>query len=61
MNSESLVSVALAVILSMSTYSAQIPPDVSELVRQLGQFPAAIDPRIQSNTGQRMPVGPRRS
>jgi HEAT repeat protein len=55
-NSGSLVSVALAAILSMSTQSAQTASDVSELVRQLGQFPAAIDPRIQSNTGQRMPV-----
>src|SRR5438045_6701487 len=29
--------------------------EAAELVRQLGQFPAAIDGRIKSDTGQRMP------
>ena len=61
MNSESLVIAALAAILSTSTQSAQTASDASELVRQLGQFPAAIDPRIQSNTGQPMPVEQQRA
>ncbi len=40
--------------------SAQDASEAFALVRQLGQFPAAIDPRIQSGTGQRMPAEQRR-
>jgi HEAT repeat protein len=57
-NAESLVIVAVAAILSMT--QPPTPADGSELVRQLGQFPATIDPRIQSNTGQPMPAEQRR-
>jgi hypothetical protein len=42
------------------TGSAQDPSEASGLVRQLGQFPAAMDPRIQSNSGQPMPAEQRR-
>ena len=45
---------------AMIAGSAQDTSEASGLVLQLGQFPAALDPRIQSNTGQRMPVEQRR-
>jgi HEAT repeat protein len=48
--------IGLALISHAAAPSAQLPADASGLVRQLGQFPAAIDPRIQSNTGHRMPI-----
>jgi HEAT repeat protein len=53
---ESLFIVVLAVITPLSTRSTQPSQDPSELVQQLGQFPAAIDPRIQSSTGTRSPA-----
>ena len=40
--------------------AAQGASEAPGLVRQLGQFPAAIDPRVQSNIGQRMPDEQRR-
>ena len=53
---ESLFIVALAVTSPVSTRPAQILPEPSELIHQLGQFPAAIDPRIQGSTGMRPPA-----
>jgi HEAT repeat protein len=35
---------------------AQAPADPAELVRQLGQFEAAISPGVQSNTGRPLPA-----
>ena len=52
--------ILLALVLSASTQSAATAADASALVRQLGGFPAAIDPRIQSDTGQPMPAEHRR-
>jgi HEAT repeat protein len=53
----------LTLFLLASTMVAGSPQDASEasgLVRQLGQFPAALAPTIQSNTGQPMPAEQRR-
>jgi hypothetical protein len=44
-------SVAVALISAVLAVSAQDVGDASELIRQLAEFPAAIDARIQSNTG----------
>jgi hypothetical protein len=48
--------VALALISAGLAGSAQDSRDASELVRQLAQFQAALDARIQSNTGLPMPA-----
>ena len=52
------------VLTSISTpgvLAAQDTPNAFELVRQLGQFPAAIDARPQSDSGQPMPVEQQRA
>ena len=43
--------VALLLVAPLFTGILQDPDDATLLVRQLGQFPAAIDARIQSDTG----------
>lgn len=48
--------IALALMSHVWAQSAQAPADASELVHQLGQFSAAIDPRIQGRTGNRAPA-----
>lgn len=48
--------VALVAVSPASTASAQTSPDVSELIHRMGQFAAAIDPRIHSATGELMPA-----
>jgi HEAT repeat protein len=48
--------VAVGAVLAMSTQSEQGSSDSSALVRQLGQFPAAIDARIQKNPARPMPL-----
>ena len=50
----------LCLVSAVVVGSAQEASEASALVRQLGQFPASIDGRIQSNTGQPMPVEQRR-
>jgi hypothetical protein len=58
--SEWLPVVAFAAVSAVPTGYAQRPQDASELVQQLGQFAAAIDPRIQSDPGDRTPIEQRR-
>jgi hypothetical protein len=53
--------VALALISAGLVGSAQDSRDASELVRQLAQFQAALDARIQSNTGLPMPAEQQRA
>jgi HEAT repeat protein len=48
--------VALFLAAAVAAGVAQDASEAPALVRQLGQFRAAIDPRIQGNTGQRMPA-----
>jgi HEAT repeat protein len=52
--------IALAFASLAWTSSAQPPADAAELVRQLGEFPAALDSRIGSSTGKPMPEEQRR-
>jgi hypothetical protein len=52
----------LLLILPLFVAWAQDPGDeATQLVRQLGQFPAAIDARVQSHAGQPMPVEQQRA
>jgi HEAT repeat protein len=51
---------ALFLAAAVVAVGGQDASDALGLVRQLGQFPAAMDPRIQKNTGQRMPAEQRR-
>ena len=48
--------IGIALILHVPALSAQTPPDASLLVRQLGQFPAAMDPGVDSRTGRPAPA-----
>jgi HEAT repeat protein len=57
----SSLSVAVALISAVLVGSAQDTRDASELVRQLAQFPAAIDARIQSDSGLPMPAEQQRA
>jgi HEAT repeat protein len=50
----------LCLVSAVVVASAQEPSEASGLVRQLGQFPAAIDGRISKNTGQQLPAEQRR-
>ncbi len=49
------------VLISPLFVGSQDPGDATQLVRQLGQFPAAVDPRIQSDTGLPMPAEQQRA
>ena len=53
--------VALSLVLAVLVGSAQDSRDASELVRQLAQFQAALDARVQSNTGLPMPAEQQRA
>ena len=50
----------LCLVSAVVVGSAQETSEASALVRQLGQFPAAIDGRISKNTGQPLPAEQRR-
>lgn len=52
--------VALGLVSASVAGSAQDASEATVLVRQLGQFQAEIDPRIDKRTGQPMPVEQRR-
>jgi HEAT repeat protein len=52
-----MVTMAVAMILTLSLPAqTPAPADASQLVHKLGELPATIDPRIQSNTGERTPT-----
>jgi HEAT repeat protein len=57
----SSLSFAIALISTVLVGSARDIRDASDLVRQLAQFPAAIDARIQSDSGLPMPTEQRRA
>jgi len=50
----------LAILSPVSSAMARGQADAAGLVQQLAAFPAAIDPRVQSNTGRRVPAEERR-
>ena len=55
-----LLLVALVAIVPASRGYALTSQEASELVRELGQFAAAIDPGFRSDTGERVPAEQRR-
>jgi hypothetical protein len=46
----------IGIALTSHARTQSAPEDVSELVRQLGRFPAAISPGVQGNTGRPLPA-----
>lgn len=56
-----LCIIGVALIPHVRALSAQVPRDAAELVRQLGQFRAAITPGVQGNTGKPVPAEQQRA